>query len=195
MKNLLARIQEKGLTEVEYAGIKYRLRACVGDDLILQHMAILALLMPPNPGDLLTETTIQQADGPDREELERAYRRELIQRFQDPETQRRAHEVALAFLCAAVVAGDVGEGDGWEDLRIVAREQDQDPEAKPPRIWAANLPPGTIPHIGGIARELSYGGEENRNRIRSFRTKSGDGGTPGEARGDVRGSTERTLET
>lgn len=193
METFLQRLQKKAYTEVEYAGVRYRLRACVGEDMLLLHVALLAIIMPPDAQDMLTEATIKQAEGPDKEELERAYQRELFQRLNDPENQRKAHEINVAFLCASVVEADIGEG--WEELRVVAREEDQDVSAAPNRIWAANLPPGTIQAVGGAARLLSFGGEENRKRIRAFRGKSSDGVVLREDGAAVRDAPDGASET
>lgn len=167
--SLIDTIKSKALVDVPHEGLVYRLRPCVGGDLLQSHRALLVAVLPPNPGDLLTSTAIDQASGEDRAELLRVQARETWERVSNPDNQRMAWEANISAICAAVTAiREDAEGAEWESARVVALEEERDHKASPPRLHISDLPPGAVEFIGGTARELSFGGEEARKRIRSF---------------------------
>jgi len=167
--SLIESIRQKSVIEVLHEGLVYRLRPCVGGDLLQAHRALLVAVLPPNPADLLSASALESATGEDRAELLRVQARETWDRVSNPDNQRAAWEANVAAICAAVVAirEDV-EGAPWESARVVAEEADRDHKASPPRLHISDLPAGAVEFIGGTARELSFGGEEARKRIRSF---------------------------
>lgn len=171
MGSIIDQIRARAITETEHSGIVYRLRACVQEDLLMHHVAVQAILTPPSQMDRLSEAAIAEATGEDKVDLLRTLQREMIERVSSPENQALVLHSNVAFACASVLAADAG--DGWADIRVVATEAEGDTSATPPRIWYDHLPPGTVQHIGGTARMLSFGGEEARKSIRSFRGKRG----------------------
>ena len=195
MKKLSELIAEKSFTEYPHSGLLYRLRPCVGADLMREHSALLVAVLPPNMADLLTQATIDNTEeGPDKEELKRIQAREAWARISDPANQEAAFNANVSALCACVVAiREDAEGSEWEDARIVENEKDRDHAATPPRFHTSDLPPGAIAAVGGVARELSFGGEDARNRIRSFCAQRHAASVRKDGQ-DVRGSTERTAE-
>ena len=195
MSKLSDLIAAKSFTEYPHGGLIYRLRPCVGADLLQRHRSLLVALMPPNPSDLMTQAAIDEAAGPDKAELLRMQARETWARISDPENQKAAYEANLSALCAGVVAirEDV-EGSEWEPVRIVEDEKDRDHEASPARFHITDLPPGAVETVGLASRELSFGGEDARNRIRSFCSKR-SAAPVRESGEDVRDSSQRTPET
>lgn len=195
MSKLSDLIAAKSFTEYPHGGLIYRLRPCVGADLLQKHRSLLVAVLPPNMSDLMTQSAIDEAEGPDKEELKRTQARETWARISDPENQKAAFEANVSAICAGVVAirEDV-EGSEWEDARIVEDEKDRDHAAKPARFHISDLPPGAPETVGYAARELSFGGEDARNRIRSFCSKR-SAAPVRESGEDVRETTERTPET
>ena len=193
MGSIIDQIRARAVTETEYSGIVYRLRACVQEDLLLHHVAVQAILTPPSQMDRLSEAAIAEATGADKADLMRTLQREMIERVSNPENQALVLHSNVAFTCASVLAADAGEG--WQDIRVVATEAEGDTSATPPRIWCDHLPPGTVQHIGGTARILSFGGEEARKSIRSFRGERGTMPAIREGSEDIRPPAVGTPET
>ena len=175
---------QKASTEVEYppgSGLFYRLKSLVGGHFLQEHVALLAAVLPPNSGDMLTMQAIDGAEGPEKAELQKLWANELAQKAADPDLQARAWEHSCACVIAAVIAGHGPDEDWeWEPLKIVAAPEDRDPEAKPCRLALEDLPPGTIQFLSSIIRQTSFGGEAARQRIARFRREQGSVSRVGE---------------
>lgn len=161
--------------EVEYpvgSGLQYRLKMLVGSDMLQEHVALLAAILPPSQEERLTEEAIKEATGADKIELQAQAQREAMARALDPELQGRAWQFACACVAGAVVAVK-GGGDPWEAARVVVDEAKRDPDATPIRLHLSDLPDGTIAYLSSIIRTASFGGEVARERIARFRRKPG----------------------
>lgn len=169
-------------TEVEYppgSGLKYRLKALVGADLLCEHIALLAAIMPPSQADREVSAAINEATGADKEALQTQANQELMLRAMDPDLQARAWHLACACVVGSVVEACGGD-DVWEPIKVVADEAARDLDATPPRVHLSDLAPGTIKYLANIIRNLSFGGEAARLRIARFLREQALVSAPGE---------------
>jgi len=191
-----AKIAAKSFLEFPFSGLVFRLKPCVGADLMQKHKAILLASLPPSMADQMSRAAIEETVArakaaraavgntvggaaiaaeqaaksaeEDQKEIMRAYSTEIWVRANDPENQRAVHEANVAALIASVVAIKEGGTDDWERVQIVESEADRNHSASPAQIHLSDLPHGTIDVVGVAAREASFGGEDARNRIATF---------------------------
>ena len=169
MSKLTDLIREKATTEYPFGGLVYRLKPCVGVDLLQRHRSLLVALLPPNPAEMMAQAAIDEASGDDKSELMRMQARESWERISNPENQAAAYEAnKMALIAACVAIKEDGPESEWEAVRIVEDESERDHKSSPVRFHLSDLPPGAIERVGSIAREVSFGGEEARNRIAAF---------------------------
>lgn len=165
--SVLDRIKTASLVAVSYAGVTYYLRPLATLDLLQRHSAQLAAILPPDAATILEEAAIEEATGQDKKALIERRLIEMARRAADPQVIEETQNLLIDCLCAAVVEAEAG-GER-EPLQVVARKEDASEPGRTGRIWVHDLPAGTIHAVGGAARQMAFGSEEDRRRIRSFR--------------------------
>tara|TARA_Y100001963_G_C6446871_1_gene294017 strand:+ start:44 stop:538 length:495 start_codon:yes stop_codon:yes gene_type:complete len=147
--SILHAIKNASIDEVEAAGLHWRVRRICSADLAKAGVAFLAVASPDDNKEQSTE--------------------EVMNRI----SPKQAGEMATlqeATVCAGTIA--VGDGEKWDDLRLVIEQKKEDVEKGV--LWVGGLPAGVVDVLFARIMSLSTDGEEAAERLASFRKKSGD---------------------
>ena len=147
--SILHAIKNASIDEVEAAGLHWRVRRICSADLAKAGVAFLAVARPDDNKEQSAE--------------------EMMNRI----SPKQAGEMATlqeATVCAGTIA--VGDGEQWDDLRLVIDQKKEDVEKGV--LWVGGLPAGVVDVLFARIMSLSTDGEEAAERLASFRKKSGD---------------------
>lgn len=147
--SILHAIKNASIDEVEAAGLHWRVRRICSADLAKAGVAFLAVASPDDNKEQSAE--------------------EMMNRI----SPKQAGEMATlqeATVCAGTIA--VGDGEQWDDLRLVIDQKKEDVEKGV--LWVGGLPAGVVDVLFARIMSLSTDGEEAAERLASFRKKSGD---------------------
>ena len=147
--SILHAIKNASIDEVEAAGLFFRVRRICSADLAKAGVAFLAVASPDDNKEQSAE--------------------EVMNRI----SPKQAGEMATlqeATVCAGTIA--VGDGEQWDDLKLVMDQKKEDPDAG--LLWVGGLPAGVVDVLFARIMSLSTDGEEAAERLASFRKESGD---------------------
>ena len=171
--------QDPGVEYPPGSGLRYRLKALVGTDLLCEHVALLAAVLPPSQADREVNAAINEAVGQDKAALQAQADREAALRALDPDLQARAWQFACTCVCASVTHA-CGSGGEWGAVTVVADDAARDHDATPARVHLSDLPGGTIQYLSSVVRTTSFGGEDARQRVARFLREQALVSAPGE---------------
>ena len=148
--SILHAIKNASIDEVEAAGLHWRVRRICSADLAKAGVAFLAVASPDDNKEQSAE--------------------EVMNRI----SPKQAGEMATlqeATVCAGTIA--VGDGDQWDDLKLVMDQKKEDPDKG--LLWVGGLPAGVVDVLFARIMSLSTDGEEAAERLASFRRRDAPG--------------------
>ncbi len=147
-------------------GYRWRLRHLVAGDMLDEHVALLAIAMPPSEAERLTADAMRVASTEERADIAATVARESARAALDPDVRARAWAYNCAVVRASVIAA-AEPGCDFEAIQIVAEREQEDAAAG--RVWIGSLLVDVVVFLAGAARAHSFGGEVGRARLARFR--------------------------
>ncbi len=142
--SILHAIKNASIDEVEAAGLHWRVRRICSADLAKAGVAFLAVASPDDNKEQSAE--------------------EVMNRI-SPKLAGEMATLQEASVCAVKMG--VGDGEQWDDLRLVIDQKKED--ADNGVLWVGGLPAGVVDVLFARIMSLSTDGEEAAERLASFR--------------------------
>ena len=160
-------LHESSSREVELGGRCWRSIRVSSEDLARAQVALLQIL-PVDPTNLTKKKKTKSKKV--TEDSEFADAASMLRKIGE-EGAAKASKMQDAMAVAGVVAVRQ-EGGEWEEVRLSMKQEDQDPEGKPPTLWNGSLPKQLRDQLGTEVIKWTTEDGEAIARLEAFRERA-----------------------